>query len=83
MWDNIKRILKFTLVGILAIFWWPTTKLFEWYSKKHGEWKKTDKISYYLGIPFYWIFFFIMIIFTMPMDALGSELAPPQVKGFK
>lgn len=81
--EVVIRVLKFLLVSILAIVLWPIQTFFVWYQGKHQKWQKEDKISYYLSIPFYWIIFSIFMLLTLPLNMIGEELAPPQVKGFK
>ena len=73
----IIKIIKFVIVSLLAIVYWPINMLFLFMKKHYFIWKKEDKISYILATPLYLILFILAFLISFTMDILGTAAHPP------
>ena len=80
--QTIWNIIRFVIVSLLAIVYWPINMLFLFVKKHYFIWKKEDRISYILMTPIYWLVFFLAFIISFPMDILGTDAHPP-LSGFQ
>ncbi len=69
-------LLKFILVAFLSIFYWPLNALLHWVQKPYHRLQKTDKISFWLATPFYYILFGIVVVFSMPLEVVSQNIHP-------
>ncbi len=74
--------IKIAIMSILAIFYWPVNTFYLWLRKHYLDWEKTDRVSFYLATPLYYLMFFIVMIISQPLEAMGEAYHPP-LKGFK
>ncbi len=78
----IIKALKFIIVAVLSVFYWPLNTVFLFFQKHYRRWKEEDKISFYLATPLYYLTFLIVAIFSIPLEILGADLHPP-LGGFR
>jgi hypothetical protein len=69
--------IKFLIVAILSVFYWPFNVMFMYLKKHYFQWKETDMISYVIATPIYWFCFLIVFIISVPLEILGEGLHPP------
>ena len=78
----IWTVIRFILISILSIFYWPLNVLFTLLKKHYFIWKKEDKLSFYLATPFY----YLLLIITATISTIFGNLAEaahPGLDGFK
>ena len=78
----IWNAIRFIIISLLSIVYWPINILFLMLKKHYFIWKKDDRISYYLATPLYWICFLITACLSAPLEILGESAHPP-LDGFK
>ncbi len=69
--------IKFVIVSILSVFYWPISAFFQWFKGHYHKWRTTDKISYIVATPLYYFCFIIAAILIVPLEKLGEGLHPP------
>ena len=74
---NIVKAIKFIIVSILGILYWPFNTLFMYLKKHYFQWRETDMISYIIATPIYWFCFIVVIIISIPVEIMGEGLHPP------
>jgi hypothetical protein len=78
----IIRLIKFIIVAVLSIVYWPINVLFQYLKKHYFKWKKEDRISFILATPIYYICFIIVAALSVPLEIFGEGLHPP-LGGFR
>jgi hypothetical protein len=73
----IIRVIKFIIVSILAIIYWPINAGFMFLQKHYRIWKEEDFISYIIATPLYYVLFVIVAILSVPLEIFGEEMHPP------
>ena len=73
---TIIKIIKFIIVSVLAIVYWPLNFLFLKIKDKYLLWKDEDRISFIIATPLYYFFFLIVGILSYILETLGTELKP-------
>ena len=79
---KIIQILKFILVSVLSVLYWPLNTLFTYMKKHYLKWEKEDKISFIIATPIYYFMFIIVLILSFTLEKVGEGLHPP-LSGFK
>ncbi len=74
--------IKIAIMSILAIFYWPLNTLFQWLRTHYFAWEKEDRISFIIATPLYYLLFFLVMIISEPLEAMGTAFHPP-LKNFK
>lgn len=77
MLTKIWTIIRFLIIGILSLVYWPLNMLFLLLKKHYFNWKETDKFSFIIATPLYIFLFLVTAIISMPMEALGDAAHPP------
>ncbi len=72
----IIKTIKFLIVCILGVLYWPMNYLLGKIKKPYLRWEKEDKLSFILATPLYYLFFIIVVILSVPLEMLGEEMAP-------
>ncbi len=70
------KIIKFLLVAVLAVLYWPFNMLFMKTKEKYLDWKETDRISFIIATPLYYFLFIIVALISYPLETLGMKLKP-------
>ena len=76
------KIIRFVIISLLMVLYWPMNMLFVLLKKHYFIWKKEDKISFWLATPIYWLMFLLTAIIAAPMEALADAAHPP-LDGFR
>jgi hypothetical protein len=80
------RAIKFIIVAILSVIYWPLNASLLWMQGHYRGWQKDDVISFIIATPLYYLFFVIVIILSIPLEIMGGDgkhsLHPP-VGGFR
>ena len=69
--------IKFIIVSLLAVLYWPFNMLFMYLKKHYWNWRETDIISFIIATPIYWFCFLIVLIISIPLEIMGEGLHPP------
>ena len=72
----IIKAIKFIIVALLAVVYWPINAIFMYIRDHYLRWQKTDKISFILATPLYWLFYVLVVIISAPLEAMGTALHP-------
>lgn len=72
----IAQGLKFLLVAILSILYWPFNTIFVYLKKHYLKWQKEDMVSFIIATPLYWSFYLIVLVISYPLELLGEGLHP-------
>ncbi len=75
-------LIKFIIISILAMFYWPLNSAFLYLQKHYRIWQTSDKISFYIATPLYYLLFAVTSIISVPMENMG-EAAHPGLGGFE
>ena len=75
--EQILTWIKFLIVAVLAVLYWPFNMLFMYLKKHYWSWKETDMISFIIATPIYWFCFLVLFIVSFPIEILGEGLHPP------
>ncbi len=78
----IWKVIRFIIISLLMVVYWPMNMIFLQIKKHYFKWKKEDRISFWLATPFYWFFFLLTAIIAFPFEMLG-EAAHPPLDGFR
>ncbi len=73
----IIRIIKFIIVSILAVIYWPINAFFLWFKKYYLAWRKEDVVSFIIATPLYYVLFIIVAIISVPLEIFGNDMHPP------
>ena len=76
------KAIKFILVSVLAVLYWPINFIFLRVKAKYLDWKDTDRISFYIATPLYYLFYILVLLISRPLELLGDEFGP-QIKTFQ
>lgn len=76
------RLIKFLIIIILSVIYWPINMVFLWVQSHYFKWKKTDMVSFVIATPLYYLLFIVTSILSVPMEALGEGIHPG-VGGFR
>ncbi len=78
--ELIIRAIKFIIVSLLSIVYWPLNAAFLWLQKHYRSWYKTDIISFIIATPIYYLFFIIVFILSVPLEMFGDQMHPPDMR---
>lgn len=78
----IATVIKVVIISVLTIFYFPLNTAFLWLQKHYFSWKKTDRVSFYIATPLYYLLFLITFILSVPLETLGEAFHPP-LPGFR
>jgi len=78
----IINVLKFIIICVLAIFYWPLNTFFLWFQGFYFDWKKTDRVSFWIATPLYYLLFLITALLSFPLEVMGMNQRP-SLPGFK
>ena len=76
------RAIKFIIVIILSVIYWPLNTFFLWLQGHYRKWKKEDYVSFIIATPLYYLLFVIVAILSIPLEVLGEGLHPG-IGGFR
>lgn len=74
--------IKFIIISILSVLYWPFNQSFLWFQGHYRKWWKEDRLSFIIATPLYYLFFVIVVIFSLPLEIFG-EKAHPQLPRFR
>jgi hypothetical protein len=74
--NYIIKGIKFILVSVLAVLYWPLNFLFMKVKDRYLAWKEEDRISFIIATPLYYFLFIIVAIVSYPLEILGDGLKP-------
>ncbi len=72
----IIKAIKFIIVALLAVIYWPINAIFMFIREHYLKWQKTDMVSFILASPLYWQFYVLVVIISAPLEAMGEGLHP-------
>ncbi len=72
----IIKAIKFIIVALLAVVYWPINMIFVYIRDHYLKWQKTDKISFILATPLYWLFYILVVLISAPLEKMGDGLHP-------
>jgi hypothetical protein len=61
----------------MSIFYYPLNTLFVWFQERYRDWKRNDKVSFYIATPLYYLLFIITAGLSIPFEKLGEGMHPP------
>jgi hypothetical protein len=78
----IIKAIKFIIIIILSVIYWPINTAFLWVQSHYRKWQKEDMVSFIVATPLYYLFFLVVVILSIPIEFLGEE-AHPQISIFR
>lgn len=80
--EYLVKAIKFVIISILSVLYWPLNTSFLWFQGHYRKWWSTDRFSFYIATPLYYLFFVIVVILSLPLEIMG-EKAHPQLPRFR
>jgi drug/metabolite transporter (DMT)-like permease len=78
----ILNAIKLVIISILSLFYFPLNMFFLWFQKHYRSWKLTDRTSYRIATPLYYLLFFLTAAISTPLEIMGEAFHPP-LDGFR
>ena len=78
----IITVIKFIIISVLSLFYFPFNTAFLWVQKHYRKWQVTDRVSFYICTPLYYLLFAITFVLSVPIETLGEAFHPP-LGGFR
>lgn len=78
----IIRAIKFLIIGLLSVVYWPFNAAFLYMQKHYRKWQKDDIVSFIIATPLYYLFFIIVAILSIPLELMGEKMHPA-IGGFR
>lgn len=82
LFNFIITVIKIVIISVLTIFYYPLNMAFLWLQSHYFKWKTTDRISFYIATPLYYLLFLITFILSVPIETMGEAFHPP-LPGFR
>ena len=79
---TILNAIKLMIIAILALVYYPLNMAFLFVQKHHRLWQKTDRVSYFISMPLYYMLFVVTALLSFPIETLG-DAAHPNLPGFR
>ena len=80
--ETIINGVKIIIIAFLAIFYYPINSAFLFFQKHYRDWQVTDRTSYFIATPLYWLLFLVTSILSIPIERMGDAYHPP-LGGFR
>lgn len=74
--NYIIKGIRFILVSVLAVLYWPLNFLFIKVKDRYLAWKEEDRISFIIATPLYYFLFIIVALVSYPLEMLGAKFMP-------
>lgn len=76
------RAIKFLIIALLSVLYWPLNTAFLYLQKNYRRWQKDDMVSFIIATPLYYLFFVVVAILSIPLEVMGDKMHPP-IGGFR
>ncbi len=80
--DFILTAIKILIISLLSVFYFPLNTAFLYLQKHYRQWQVSDRTSYYIATPLYFLLFLITTILSFPLENMGEAFHPP-LGGFR
>ena len=74
--------IRLVIIGIFALVYYPINMFFLWLQGHYRGWQKTDRVSFWIATPLYYLLFIVTAILSIPIEKLGDD-AHPNLPGFR